>query len=1034
MRRHLTRWLAGRPVELNRDWIMTDKNDEPTLESGPDRGAGDTEGASAPSEQSTRAEPVPKASSAEAGGGAQGPRGDGEGKRTTRWARGGIPMLLGGFVLFSICAADRHFRFSVPVGFVAALVSVWGLLDLLGTFDDPAERVASRLSLKALAPWLGAVLGSLVLTLAFITLAVAGYTPVPVNAVLIPAAFLGLVVSVYKLGEKLGPWATDEAGAPRPMHQRHGFWLVVAATVLYLPMLGSYSLSDPWETHYGEVAREVLSRDDWISTWWAQDGWFWSKPVLNFWTEALSMSLFGVGYQPDQMFGAVSQGRVPWPEWAIRMPVFILTIVALYLLYKGVANVFGRRAGLLGALVLATMPHWYLIGHQTMTDMPFVASMTAAMGLLLLALHTDPAREVKVYEIDLGITRFRVSAYHLVLGAILLAVLPQVLYLLSRNIELQIAKTPFGFRLHEDVFFSGSAGNCGGGGTEPLPGNQACAQTFPVQSNRGTQPWMEALAWAVTTGLLLWDNRKERRQAALYALAAWFFAAISTMGKGPAGFGLPMLCAGAYIFASGRWKKLLDLKFQSGLLIILSVALPWYVAMYMRHGQPFTDRLLFHDMWKRAMVHVHDTNVGDDVSFRYYIWQLGYALFPWTGLVPVGLVWWLRRRQDAKGTGRGDVSIFLAMWFVFAFALFTAMLTKFHHYIFPAVPPTAMLTGIVLDRLIGERKLARPGALLPYLVFVGGGALLSVYGFFRLFPGTLTGFKPEAAAARPGMPMLGIPIVVAGLLVIVAGIRLYGERSEDSGDQEGKKPDQRSEFEDVLLGASGVAASVVVGLVGYDLSSRPPNDTPGQAILMQLFTYNYKRAWPDSLEFSGMLAAFALVTAGLMVLLLMRRYRSHIVALAVATGLLWAAWGVNVYLVKASPHWGQREIILAYYQHRAGPQEPIVAYQMNWKGENFYTGNRIPAFVSSGAKFKSWIDEQRKAGVKTMYFVTEHGRSRGLQNELGKAVASFESITDRVLNNKFAIFRAQIAPPGQDAPPPPPADDAPGEADTPLGL
>ena len=26
---------------------------------------------------------------------------------------------------------------------------------------------------------------------------------------------------------------------------------------------------------------------------------------------------------------------------------------------------------------------------------------------------------------------------------------------------------------------------------------------------------------------------------------------------------------------------------------------------------------------------------------------------------------------------------------------------------------------------------------------------------------------------------------------------------------------------------------------------------------------------------------------------------------------------------------------------------------MNWKGENFYTGNRLPAFVSTGAKFKN---------------------------------------------------------------------------------
>ena len=76
------------------------------------------------------------------------------------------------------------------------------------------------------------------------------------------------------------------------------------------------------------------------------------------------------------------------PEWVVRAPVVLLTILAMYLLYKGVAKVFGRRAGLLGGLVLATMPDWYFLAHQTMTDMPCVAPMTACMGLVLIGRST----------------------------------------------------------------------------------------------------------------------------------------------------------------------------------------------------------------------------------------------------------------------------------------------------------------------------------------------------------------------------------------------------------------------------------------------------------------------------------------------------------------------------------------------------------------------------------------------------------------------------------------------------------------------
>src|SRR4051812_26020325 len=69
--------------------------------------------------------------------------------------------------------------------------------------------------------------------------------------------------------------------------------------LLYVPFAGNYGLWDPWETHYGEVARQMAERGDWISLWWPgspQDPvTFWSKPVLNFWLMALSLKIFGLG-------------------------------------------------------------------------------------------------------------------------------------------------------------------------------------------------------------------------------------------------------------------------------------------------------------------------------------------------------------------------------------------------------------------------------------------------------------------------------------------------------------------------------------------------------------------------------------------------------------------------------------------------------------------------------------------------------------------------------------------------------------------
>jgi 4-amino-4-deoxy-L-arabinose transferase-like glycosyltransferase len=202
----------------------------------------------------------------------------------------------------------------------------------------------------------------------------------------------------------------------------------------------------------------------------------------------------------------------------------------------------------------------------------------------------------------------------------------------------------------------------------------------------------------------LWLNRGERRQKRLYYLAAWYFVALSALGKGAPGLVLPVVIAGAVLVARREWLELTRVELASFALLIAAVCLPWYVQAYMRHGEPFTDRLLIHDMYKRAFVHVHDTNAGSDVSLRYYLWQLGYGLFPWTGLVPIGVGAALARGGDDDRRS-GDLALVVVLWLGVAFALFTLSLTKFHHYALPCAPPLAVGIALLLERTLAEHRL-----------------------------------------------------------------------------------------------------------------------------------------------------------------------------------------------------------------------------------------------------------------------------------------------------------------------------------------
>ena len=90
--------------------------------------------------------------------------------------------------------------------------------------------------------------------------------------------------------------------------------------------------------------------------------------------------------------------------------------------------------------------------------------------------------------------------------------------------------------------------------------------------------------------------------------------------------------------------------------------------MFVRHGPGFTDRLLIHDHINRLAQGVH----GDTGSIQYFIWQLGYATFPWVALIPAAVLGWLwlykRNDQPPRPHSHKDIQrqtlILIGIWFL----------------------------------------------------------------------------------------------------------------------------------------------------------------------------------------------------------------------------------------------------------------------------------------------------------------------------------------------------------------------------------
>jgi 4-amino-4-deoxy-L-arabinose transferase-like glycosyltransferase len=879
-----------------------------------------------------------------------------------------LPLLLalaGGSATFLLMAHEGQVRHGSLVGALCMLVCVGGLLRALGMLREQEEPAIalSQTSFSALPDepaWAA-------------------------PRVTVVAAICTLLVISLAFGGAALPWAIVAALlllVPSAL-RRPGLLVFVAASALYLPLLGSFGLWDPWETHYGEVSREILSRDDWISLWWAQDRWFWSKPIFIFWTEALVWSGSGVGFLPDSNFEHA--------EWVLRTPTYLVSMAGLLAVYFTTRRFFGKRAATLASLVLATMPYYAMLTHQAITDMPFVGTMTVAMMLLIAAVQEDPERRVHSYRIGPLV----ISAQEIVLGLFLLIAIPQLLYLASRNISFAGGL----FVWHPDSFMSGSGHN------PNVPGNPTLQDELPRVQGLFVEPLAQAIYWAIGCAFATFSLRRERRAQSLGMMAFYLMCGLSFMAKGLPGFALPGLIAFFYLLTCGRFSLLFEgrLRVALGALVLLTTSLSWFLAMYMRHGKAFTDRILIHDHLNRLTEGVH----GDNGTIQYFIEQLGYGMFPWIALAPLALgSWFVLRPSDETETpserAQRETLTLLGLWFATAFTLFSAMTTKFHHYIFPAVPAVAVLIGLVLDRMLGapaadvrrERRvllLALPAAV-PLVLGVAG-----LRGNLRgILPDGLSSTESAAWVFQHGPDArLCVGLVLLGLCMLVAAVVL--QRRE-------RDPGATPPLAERGLTVGLLAGAALCAFVGRDLSWVTSKRPAGDERLIGLFIYNYDRPFPAHLDYRPVFGAFAIVACALIAASAVHVLRPVLARSFLGLCLAFTLFSLDVYMLDLTPHWSQRDLVKRYYAERKSAKEPLVAWQMNWKGENFYTGNRVAVFVDTNNKeVSTWMDGHKG---QTAYFVLEHGRLGRFRSLAGTRTVEPRS-TERD-NNKFVLVKVAM--------------------------
>jgi 4-amino-4-deoxy-L-arabinose transferase-like glycosyltransferase len=664
--------------------------------------------------------------------------------------------------------------------------------------------------------------------------------------------------------------------------------VVMVSMAVMVPGIWSYSLVDPWETHYGEVARTMLQDDDFVKTNWVGTSTgsptevegFRSKPVLMFWMMSAGLRMVGAAEDGGYSGEMTDSVRI---MVGIRMPFICAAIFGLTMLWWMLARLVSRRLAWLALLVVGSTPIFCMIGRNAIPDMPMVACTAGAIALFLLAME-DGDRPITTRG-SMFRGRFFYDARHIVLGiscgfVVLQAIYYAVFFAGGPTLGIRGAIPNPAIWLPGLMLWLMCGLSRDGWLIVRLPlvligGVIAAIVNEPMPARRPGQtmwrhvfddimtPWerhsldryiVRGLAFPLvmlaggtrepwpTTNLVadrVLGMQPLTTMRQLYLLGMYFLLGVSLLAKGPPGFTVVVLVCFFHLVFLNRWTQFYEgaYEIKRGLVMMIIVAIPWHIGMWLKEGLRFVDEYFYTHILNRAGAGV-DNSPG---TFEYYTNQLGHGMWLWAALLPAAFAATLLR--SGRETKEQRVRFTLGLWAVLATALFCLVQTKFHHYILPAIPGLALLVAWYLDDLLAKRE--------------------------RLHP-------------------------------------LYAA---------------------IAIG--------IVFLVTRDLMYEPER-------WIEMFVFRYDRPWPTAEPYAidtsdgflalGLFAACALAVAA-------TRYVRLGVAMVCAAGLAICIWALQVYMPIAGTHWGMRDAVRAYYDNRTVYGEKLVYFGYGqlydeWKDED----------------------------------------------------------------------------------------------------
>jgi 4-amino-4-deoxy-L-arabinose transferase-like glycosyltransferase len=241
---------------------------------------------------------------------------------------------------------------------------------------------------------------------------------------------------------------------------------------------------------------------------------------------------------------------------------------------------------------------------------------------------------------------------------------------------------------------------------------------------------------------------RPRLQWGGYALIA-----LAVLTKGPLALVLCGLALGLAAAASRDLRRrFFRLKILSGVVIVVLIAGPWFLYMWLRFRDAFIEGYVLNEN-----VRLYATNrFRGRLDLWFYFRVLAAGLLPWTGLL-LGRLFDDVRKAVRRDAMLDSLDILLWCWTMAVVGFFTLSRFKLDHYVFPAAPAIALLCArawadVRAYTMDGLRAGSRIGfhTVGPILVVTGAGG-----GYFMI----------ARLELPPSAILIPIVMVAAGALI-----------------------------------------------------------------------------------------------------------------------------------------------------------------------------------------------------------------------------------------------------------------------------